>query len=69
MLYASLAGAAGKVYIAGRDGKTVVLKHGPKYEVLSTNQLDEGIDASPVIVGTQLFLRGQKHLYCIETTQ
>ena len=65
VLYASLAGAAGRVYIAGRDGTTVVLKHGPEYEVLSTNQLDEGIDASPVIVGSQLFLRGQKHLYCI----
>jgi outer membrane protein assembly factor BamB len=67
MLYASLAGAAGRIYIAGRDGKTVVLKHGLEYEVLATNELDEGIDASPVIVGPQLFLRGQKHLYCIAT--
>ena len=64
-LYASLAGAAGKVFITGRDGTTVVLKHGPDYEVLATNRLDEGIDASPVIVGSQLLLRGQKHLYCI----
>ena len=69
MLYASLAGAAGKIYIAGRDGTTVVLKHGREYEILGTNQLAEGIDASPVIVGTQLFLRGRKHLYCIESTQ
>jgi outer membrane protein assembly factor BamB len=69
MLYASLAGAAGKIYITGRDGKTVVLKHGREYEVLATNQLDEGIDASPAIVGTQLFLRGNKHLYCIESTE
>jgi len=67
MLYASLVGAAGKVYIAGRDGTTVVIKHGLEYEVLGTNQLDEGIDASPVIVGSQLFLRGNKHLYCIAT--
>ena len=69
MLYASLVGAAGKIYIAGRDGTTVVLKHGREYEILGTNQLEEGIDASPVIVGTQLFLRGQKHLYCIESTE
>ncbi len=68
MLYASLAGAAGKIYIAGRDGTTVVLKHGREYEILGTNQLAEGIDASPVIVGTQLFLRGQRHLYCIESS-
>ena len=64
-LYASLVGAAGKVYVTGRDGTTVVLKHGPEYEVLATNTLDEGIDASPVIVGNQMFLRGQEYLYCI----
>ena len=61
----SLTGAAGKVYIAGRNGTTVVLRHGPKYEVLATNKLDEGFDASPVIVGKQIFLRGGQHLYCI----
>ncbi|MCH8839175.1 MAG: hypothetical protein IH831_00575 [Planctomycetes bacterium] len=34
-------------------------------EVLAVNGLDEPIDASPAIVGKQLFLRGDKHLYCI----
>ena len=29
------------------------------------DKLSEGIDASPVIVGKELTLRGQKHLYCI----
>ncbi len=65
MLYASLVGAASKVYITARNGTTLVLKHGPKYEVLATNKLDDVIDASPVIVGKRLFLRGNKHLYCI----
>lgn len=64
-IYGSLAGAAGKVYIVGREGTSVVLEQGPAYKVLATNKLDEGIDASPVIVGSQLFLRGSKHLYCI----
>jgi outer membrane protein assembly factor BamB len=66
VIYASLAGAAGRIYIAGREGRTVVLKHGPAFEVLATNHLSEGADASPVLVGRQLFLRGTKHLYCIE---
>jgi hypothetical protein len=35
-------------------------------EVLATNRLADAIDASPVIVGKQLFLRGHKTLYCIE---
>lgn len=65
-IYASLAGAAGKVYVTGREGTTIVVRHGPKFEVLATNRLSEGIDASPVIVGKQLYLRGAKHLYCIE---
>ena len=64
-LYASLTGAAGRVYITGRSGTTLVIKRGPKYEVLATNSLDEGVDASLAIVGKQLFLRGKNHLYCI----
>lgn len=64
-LYASMVGAAGKVYVADRDGLTTVLRHGPSFEVLATNRLNEGMNASPAIVGKQLFLRGHKHLYCI----
>ena len=65
-LYASLMAAAGKLYIAGREGTVLVLKQGPAFEILARNKLDEGIDASPVAVGKQLYLRGSKHLYCIE---
>jgi outer membrane protein assembly factor BamB len=64
-LYASIVGAAGKVYIAGREGVTLVLKHGPSYEILAENRLDEGMNASPAIVGKQMFLRGHNHLYCV----
>lgn len=65
-IYASLAGAAGKVYVVGREGTTLVLKHGPAFEVLAANRLDEGADASPVLVGKELYLRGTKSLYRIE---
>lgn len=64
-IYASIAYAAGKLYLTGRQGTTVVLKFGPTVDVLATNKLDEGIDASPVLVGAELFLRGRQHLYCI----
>ena len=67
VIYASLMGAAGKIYISSREGTTLVLKAGPKYEVLATNKLPEAIDASPVAVGKQLYLRGAKNLYCIES--
>ncbi len=35
-------------------------------KVLATNKLDESIDASPALVGKQIFFRGKEHLYCIE---
>jgi outer membrane protein assembly factor BamB len=64
--YASPAAAAGRIYLVARDGTTLVLKQGGKLEILSKNVLDDPIDASPAIVGKQLFLRGEKFLYCIE---
>src|SRR5437667_221575 len=36
-----------------------------RFEVLATNKLDDGMDASPAIVGKELFLRGRQNLYCI----
>ena len=64
-IYASPTGAGGKVYIADREGMVTVIKHGDTFEVLAENKLDEPIDASPVVVGDELFLRGSNHLYCI----
>jgi len=68
-IYASPVGAGGKVYLTGRNGNTLVLKRGPEYKVTALNKLDERFDASPALAGNQLFLRGAKHLYCIETEQ
>lgn len=65
-IYSSPVGAAQRVYITGRNGTTLVLKHSAKFEPVATNQLDERIDASPAVAGRNLFLRGEKHLYCIE---
>jgi hypothetical protein len=68
-MYASPVGAAGRVYIVGRDGGAVVLKDSDKIEVLASNKLNDGFDASPVVVGNQLFLRGKQNLYCIAPTE
>jgi hypothetical protein len=32
---------------------------------LAVNELGETIDASPAIVGNELYIRGESHLYCI----
>jgi outer membrane protein assembly factor BamB len=64
-LYASPVCAADRIYLPDRDGNTLVFKKGDKLEILATNRLGETIDASPVVVGKQLFLRGEKHVFCI----
>ncbi len=64
-IYSSLVGAGGHVYIVGRNGTTVVLKDGDELTVAATNKLDDGFDASPAMVGDELYLRGREHLYCI----
>jgi len=65
-IYASPVGADNKIYITGRNGVTAVLAKSRDLKVLATNRLDDRFDASPALAGKQLFLRGQKYLYCIE---
>lgn len=55
---------AGRLYITGREGTTVVLEAGPEPRIVATNSLDDGFDASMVIVGDDIYLRG-RHLYRI----
>lgn len=64
-MYASPAAAGGRIYFVGRDGTTVVID-ARSMEVLGTNVLNDPIDASPAIVGNQLFLRSAHHVYCLQ---
>ena len=64
-VFASPVGAQGRVYIAGREGTTLVIKHGPAFEVLAKNLLDDGFDASPALVDNEIYLRGYRYLYSI----
>ena len=43
----------------------MVVERGRAFEVLATNTLDDGFDASPVAVDSELYLRGPKYLYRI----
>jgi outer membrane protein assembly factor BamB len=64
-VFASPVAAEGRVYIVGREGTTAVIKHGPTFEILAENTLDDGFDASPALVGSDLYLRGTRFLYHI----
>ena len=57
--------ADGKIYITNEDGKTVVVKAGPTFEVLAENDFDDYTLSSPAVSEGQIFIRTAKHLYCI----
>ncbi|MCZ7637818.1 MAG: PQQ-binding-like beta-propeller repeat protein [Verrucomicrobia bacterium] len=59
--------ADGRLYFFSQEGKTTVLRPGRAYEVLATNQLDDGFMASPAVSGKAFFLRTKTHLYRIES--
>ncbi|MCR9246900.1 MAG: PQQ-binding-like beta-propeller repeat protein [bacterium] len=64
-IYSSPIGAAGHVYFTSREGKTVVIKAGDTFEEVATNELEDAFDASMVVLGDAIYLRGHEHLYCI----
>jgi outer membrane protein assembly factor BamB len=68
-IYSSPVGVNGRVYISDRDGNTTVIRHGPNFEVIARNSLDDGFDASMAVVGDEIFLRGHENLYCIAQEQ
>jgi outer membrane protein assembly factor BamB len=58
--------AGGLIYLFDEDGTATVLKPGKSKEMVATNKLDEGCQASPAVSGQALFLRTRTKLYRIE---
>ena len=64
-VWSSPVAAAGKIYVLSREGKMAVLKAGGDYQLLAVNELDDRFDATPVLIGDRIYLRGRHHLYAI----
>ena len=62
---ASLLKANGLAYLFADDGLTKIIKPGKELEIVAENPLNEYIYASPAIANNRLYIRGEKHLYCI----
>jgi hypothetical protein len=58
-------GAAGRIYITGRDGTTAVLRHDRDNSALAINHLSDSFSASPALAEKELYLRGERFLYCL----
>ena len=54
-----------KILLTSEDGDTFIIKAGPACEVIRTNPLGEPVYASIAIGAGKLFIRGEKHLFCI----
>ncbi len=48
-------------------GKSYVIKSGPKFEILTVNDLGDGNHPSPAVSNGRMFLVGMKKLYCVGT--
>jgi outer membrane protein assembly factor BamB len=63
--HASLVSAGGLVYFLSDEGVTNVVKPGPVFERVAKNEIGERCFPSPAISNGQIFLRGDRHLFCI----
>jgi outer membrane protein assembly factor BamB len=55
----------GKLYCIAENGQVIVLKAGPAFEHLATNELGEGSHSTPAVAGGRMFLRTQTQLICV----
>lgn len=55
----------GKLYFASEDGEVLVVKAGPRYELLATNPVGEVMMATPAISDGMIIIRGEHHVFGI----
>jgi len=62
---ASLVEADGLVHFLSDEGITKIVRPGEQFEVVAENALGENCYSSPAISQGRIFIRAEKHLYCI----
>lgn len=63
---ASPIAARGQLYFASEDGEVFVIKAGPVYELLATNQMGEPLMATPAVSDGIILIRGQQHIFAVK---
>ncbi len=56
-----------RLYAVTTDGNVVVLRAGPKYELLAVNPLGEKSHATPAVANGRMYLRTYSHLFCLDS--
>jgi outer membrane protein assembly factor BamB len=57
--------ADGKIYFLSMEGESVIIDAKPEFKIVARNSIAEVCQASPAASQGQLFIRSDKHLYCI----
>ena len=57
--------AEGRIYCFSREGKTVVLQANKDLTPMAENQLEGPVFASPALLDSAIYLRTDRHLYCL----
>ncbi len=55
----------GKIFCCSQTGDVIVVKAGPKFELLGASKLDAPINSTPAIAWNHLFVRTEKTLWCL----
>jgi outer membrane protein assembly factor BamB len=63
--HTSLVAAQGCVYFLNDQGTTRVVRPGPAYECVARSEIGEKTFASPALSGGRVYVRGDKHLFCL----
>ncbi|MBI4471761.1 MAG: PQQ-binding-like beta-propeller repeat protein [Acidobacteria bacterium] len=64
---ASIVAFDGKLLLTSEDGDTFVVKAGPRHEILATNPIGEPVYASLALSRGAIYIRGERHLFAIES--
>ena len=62
---ASPLAADGHLFFTSEDGRVLVVKAGPEYEIVATNQLNQKVLATPAISEGAMYFRTQSSLIAV----
>ena len=63
--YSSPIIAGDRIYLMDRRGIAYILRADRQYELLSTSTLGEKATTTPAFMPGRIYIRGEKHLFCI----
>jgi len=62
--WSSPVAADGRIFTVSEDGKVVVIRAAPEWEIVAINNLDEDTFATPAILDGRIYVRTRAALYC-----